>query len=230
MFRESVRKENEMESQGLSELVEKLQHYCLFLTKNKWDGEDLCQESICRALKHYPDQGKWSAALLKKMAYHAWIDKIRKQSKEMLGNVPDHPVEQKGERVDGTLEKLTKNLTPKQLITLVLKEAFQYKISEIAALLNMTDTAVKALLRRTRARLENLSEHDETISNQDYWEEHLQVDILTILQDSINSQDPSRLIEGLPVWISTHSVPKLVAMPSITRSSSTPSSVLSMAA
>jgi DNA-directed RNA polymerase specialized sigma24 family protein len=230
MFRESVRKENDMESQGLIELVEKLQHYCLFLAKNKWDGEDLCQESICRALKHYPDQGKWSAGLLKKVAYHAWIDKIRKQSKEILGDIPDPPVEQKGERDDGTLERLTKNLTPKQLITFVLKEAFQFKISEIAALLNMTDTAVKAILRRTRARLEHISEYDETSSNQEYWEEHLQADILTILQDSINSQDPSRVIERLPVWISTHSVPKLVAMPSITRSSSAPSSVLSMAA
>jgi RNA polymerase sigma factor (sigma-70 family) len=230
MNRESVRQESESESQELSELLKKLHHYCLFLTKNKWDGEDLCQESICRALRHYPDQKKWSSPLLKKMAYHAWIDKIRKQSKEMVGEVPEQPVEQKGESDDGTLEKLTKNLTPKQLITFVLKEAFQYKISEIAVLLNLTDTAVKGILRRTRARLENFSEYEESSSNQEYWEEYLQEDILTTLQDSINTQDPSRMIEQLPAWISTQSVPKLAAMPSITRPSSSPSSVLSMAA
>lgn len=230
MVRESVRKESEMESLELNELVEKLQHYCLFLTKNKWDGEDLCQESIFRALKHYPDQEKWSSPLLKKMAYHAWVDKIRKQSKEMLGDVPEQLEEQKGAGDDGTLEKLTKKLTPKQLITLVLKEAFQYKISEIASLLNMTDTAVKAILKRTRARLETLTEHDESSSNQGYWEGNLQDDMLTSLQDSIKTQDPSRLIEQLPEWISTQSVPKMVSIPSITRSSSSPSCVLSMAA
>ncbi|NQD65034.1 sigma-70 family RNA polymerase sigma factor [Bacillus haikouensis] len=230
MFRESVRKENEMGSQRLNELVEKLQHYCLFLTKNKWDGEDLCQESICRALKHYPEQEKWSSALLKKMAYHAWIDKIRKQSKEILGKVPEQCEEQQIEMDNAALEKLTNTLTPKQLVTLVLKEAFQYKISEIAAILNMTDTAVKAILKRTRARLERLSENDESRTNQEYWEENLQEDILTSLQASIQTQDPSQLIKQLPEWISTQSVPRMVSIPSITRSSSTPSSVLSMAA
>ncbi|MGR3763200.1 sigma factor-like helix-turn-helix DNA-binding protein [Rossellomorea sp. NS-SX7] len=230
MVRESVRKESEMELLELNDLVEKLQHYCIFLTKNKWDGEDLCQESICRALKHYPDQEKWSSPLLKKMAYHAWVDKIRKQSKELLGDVPEQRVEQKREGNDGTLEKLTNTLTPKQLITLVLKEAFQYKISEIAGFLNMTDTAVKAILKRTRARLETLSEHDESSSNQEYWEETHQEDMLISLQESFMTQDPSHLIEQLPEWFSTQSAPKMVSFPSISRSSSSPSSVLSMAA
>jgi RNA polymerase sigma factor (sigma-70 family) len=230
MFRESVKKENQVGSQELYELVEKLQHYCLFLTKNKWDGEDLCQESICRALKHYPEQEKWNSALLKKMAYHAWIDKIRKQSKEMLGEVPEQCEEHKSQMDNAVLEKLTSTLTPKQLIVLVLKVAFQYKISEIAAIFNMTDTAVKAILKRARARLEKLSENDDSSSNQEYWEENLQEDILTSLQDSIQTQDPSQLIEQLPEWISLQSVPTLVSMPSITSSTSTPSSVLSMAA
>ncbi|OIU68757.1 sigma factor-like helix-turn-helix DNA-binding protein [Rossellomorea aquimaris] len=230
MIRGTLRKESESEGQELQELVDKLLHYCLFLTKNKWDGEDLCQESICRALKHYPDQEKWNPPLLKKMAYHAWIDKVRKLNREMLGEVPDLSGEENTESDRDVLDMLVKILTPKQLITLVLKEAFQYKIHEVADLLGMTVTSVKALLKRTRARIEKRSEDEESCSNNDYWEEYSQEDVVTLLQESIQTHDPSDLIEQLPDLISGQTAPKMLSFPTVTRSVSSPSSVLSMAA
>lgn len=230
MIRGTLRKESESEGQELNELMDKLLHYCLFLTKNRWDGEDLCQESICRALKHYPDQEKWNPPLLKKMAYHAWIDKVRKLNKEMLGDVPDQSGEENPEGDGDVFEMLLKTLTPKQLITLVLKEAFQYKIHEVADLLGMTETSVKALLKRTRARLEKRSDDEESRSTIEYWEEYSQEDVMTLLQESIQTQDPSRLIDQLPDLISEQSAPKMLSFPTVTRSVSSPSSVLSMAA
>jgi RNA polymerase sigma factor (sigma-70 family) len=230
MIRGTLRKESESEGQELNELMDKLLHYCLFLTKNKWDGEDLCQESICRALKHYPDQEKWNPPLLKKMAYHAWVDKVRKLNKEMLGDVPDQSGEENPESDRDVFEMLLKTLTPKQLITLVLKEAFQYKIHEVADLLGMTETSVKALLKRTRARLEKRSDDEESRSTIEYWEEYSQEDVMTLLQESIQTQDPSRLIDQLPDLISQQSAPKMLSFPTVTRSVSSPSSVLSMAA
>jgi RNA polymerase sigma factor (sigma-70 family) len=230
MIRGTLRKESESDGQELNELMDKLLHYCLFLTKNKWDGEDLCQESICRALKHYPDQEKWNPPLLKKMAYHAWVDKVRKLNKEMLGDVPDQSGEENPESDREVFEMLLKTLTPKQLITLVLKEAFQYKIHEVAELLGMTETSVKALLKRTRARLEKRSDDEESRSTIEYWEEYSQEDVMTLLQESIQTQDPSRLIDQLPDLISGQSAPKMLSFPTVTRSVSSPSSVLSMAA
>jgi RNA polymerase sigma factor (sigma-70 family) len=230
MIRGTLRKESESEGKELNELMDKLLHYCLFLTKNKWDGEDLCQESICRALKHYPDQEKWNPPLLKKMAYHAWVDKVRKLNKEMLGDVPDQSGEENPESDRDVFEILLKTLTPKQLITLVLKEAFQYKIHEVADLLGMTETSVKALLKRTRARLEKRSDDEESRSTIEYWEEYSQEDVMTLLQESIQTQDPSRLIDQLPDLISEQSAPKMLSFPTVTRSVSSPSSVLSMAA
>ncbi|XXM72162.1 sigma factor-like helix-turn-helix DNA-binding protein [Lysinibacillus sphaericus] len=232
MIRGTVRKESELEGRELNELVDKLLHYCLFLTKNKWDGEDLCQESICRALKHYPDQEKWNPPLLKKMAYHAWVDKVRKLNREMLGDVPDQSGEENTGSGSDVLDMLVKTLTPKQLITLVLKEAFQYKIHEVADLLGMTETSVKALLKRTRARLEKRSDDEESRSrsNSEYWEEDSQEDMMTLLQESIQSQDPSDLIDQLPDLICGQSDPKMLSYLPITHSISSPSSVLSMAA
>ncbi len=230
MIRGTLRKESESEGQELHELVDKLLHYCLFLTKNKWDGEDLCQESICRALKHYPDQEKWTPPLLKKMAYHAWVDKVRKLNREMLGDVPELSGEENTESDRDVLDMLVKTLTPKQLITLVLKEAFQYKIHEVADLLGMTETSIKALLKRTRARLEKRSDDEESRSNNDYWEEYSQEDVVTLLQESIQTHDPSDLIDQLPDLISGQSAPKMLSFPTVTRSVSSPSSVLSMAA
>ncbi|MEL3972740.1 sigma factor-like helix-turn-helix DNA-binding protein [Rossellomorea oryzaecorticis] len=230
MIRESLRKKSESEGQELNELMDKLLHYCLFLTKNKWDGEDLCQESICRALKHYPDQEKWNPPLLKKMAYHAWVDKVRKVNKEMLGDVPDQSEGENPVSDRDVFEMLLKTLTPKQLITLVLKEAFQYKIHEVADLLGMTETSVKALLKRTRARLEKRSDGEESRSTVEYWEEYSQEAVMTLLQKSILTQDPSRLIDQLPDLISGQYAPKMLSFPTVTRSVSSPSSVLSMAA
>lgn len=224
IFNKNEQQQNEEE---MEELVQKLYRYCYFLTKNKWDGEDLAQESLYKALSHYPDRYHWRSSLLNKMAYHLWIDRVRKQSRETIGGVPelkveDHPKE--GISPD-MLKMLAKGLTPKQLVTFILKEAFQYKISEVADVLEMSETAVKALLSRSRARVKKISDDKEGGGVQTYWNKDFQKELDTILYRSLKAQDPSLLLAYIPKLLAYGQVPMYIAP-----TSSSPSNVLSMAA
>ncbi len=193
----------------LETLLPKLYAYCTFLTKDKWLGEDLAHDAVVKAFKTYG--GEITPALLKKIAYHGWIDHMRKAEKETL--VSDEGFEgQATEKSDVDPEILEKllTLTAKQLVTFVLKEAFQYKISEIAELLEMSETGVKALLNRARSRVQKVADADE----QNAYDEVL----YRSLVKAIAIQDPATFIKLIPTLI-----------PRASRLSS-PSMILSLAA
>ncbi|MBW3112147.1 RNA polymerase subunit sigma [Bacillus sp. MCCB 382] len=212
--------------EAIEEMVPKLVRYCYFLTKDKWNGEDLAQESVYKALIRYPDYQDWSPALLKKMAYHLWIDKGRKESREWIGSVPEYALEHFSKEwvSPDTIDMLSDQLTPKQLISFVLKEAFQYKISEVADLLNLTETAVKALLNRSRSKLKKISGDDEWSESESYGEDALQKELNAILYRCLKAQDPSLLLAYIPTLIATGTVHMMA------QASPSSSTVLSMAA
>jgi DNA-directed RNA polymerase specialized sigma24 family protein len=221
---ENVRQRNDV---VMEELVPKLYRYCYFLTKSKWDGEDLAQESIFKALSHYPTVQNWSSSLLNKIAYRLWVDKVRKQSKELIGVDPEvnaQDIPKEGISLE-TIEKLSRKMTPKQLVTFVLKEAFQFKISEVAHVLGMKGTAVKALLNRSREKLKKFSEDGDGSGVQTYWNETLQEELNSILYRSLMAQDPSLLLAYIPILLA-----HAPAQGRFVRSSGSPSSVLSLAA
>lgn len=220
-----IKNEGQPNDEVMEELVPKLYRYCYFLTKSKWDGEDLAQESICKALSHYPAQ-QWKSSLLNKIAYHLWVDKVRKQSKEWIGEIPEVKAEETKEGISlETIEKLSRKMTPKQLVTFVLKEAFQYKISEVAEVLGMTETAVKALLNRSREKLKKFSDDGDGSGVQTYWKETLQEELNAILFRSLMAQDPSLLLAYIPILLA-----HAPAQGRFVRTSESPSSVLSLAA
>lgn len=220
-----IKNEGQPNDEVMEELVPKLYRYCYFLTKSKWDGEDLAQESICKALSHYPAQ-QWRSSLLNKIAYHLWVDKVRKQSKESIGEIPEVKAEETKEGISlETIEKLSRKMTPKQLVTFVLKEAFQYKISEVAEVLGMTETAVKALLNRSREKLKKFSDDGDGSGVQTYWNETLQEELNAILFRSLMAQDPSLLLAYIPILLA-----HAPAQGRFVRTSESPSSVLSLAA
>jgi len=181
-----------IEDVKLDELLVKLNNYCNWLTKNKWDSEEIAQEALVKALKSY-HRTEWTAPLLKKMAYHIWIDRIRKSEREtfMIVEQVHHQPFFEGEE---WLQELSKKLTIKQLIPFVLKEGFQYKISEIADLLGMSETGVKALLSRARARVKGLSEKDADV----FWEEERRDEWFPVLLDAVSRQNPEKLLAMLP--------------------------------
>ncbi|WP_409974206.1 sigma-70 family RNA polymerase sigma factor [Bacillus sp. Bva_UNVM-123] len=217
----------EMNDNLFIELYPGLFRYCCFLSKNKWDGEDIAQEAILKAIKHYRSHHKLSAALLNKIAYHHWIDTLRKRKQE--ANEEESEVNSvKEPTIIETVEKLIQRFTPKQAVIFMLKEAFQYKANEIAELLEISETAVKSSLHRAKKRLTENHAYDVA----PFWSDE-EYNILPVLfYESLLAQDPSVLIKALPAIhsISNESfVPKLMSRQSKSLQS-TPATILSMAA
>lgn len=181
----------------IEELYSKLQRYCQFISQNKWDGEDLAQESFLKAWLHYKYQPEISAALVNKIAHNEWIDTIRKRNKETLEDIPEQSQNETEQIVNRfeVIQQLIYQLTPKQAIMFALKEGFQFQLSEIAELLDTSEAAVKATIFRTKQRL-GKKEHNPFIEQ--YWNEEERQQIEILLHDSFKSQNPSILIRSIP--------------------------------
>lgn len=179
---------------NIEQFYPRLQQYCQFLTQNKWDGDDLSQDAIVKAIKHY-ERSKINAALLKKIAYHHWVDTIRKRKRETTG-IPENLGWNEGSLLQSsvfeTVELVMENMTPKQAVVFILKEAFRFQSAEIAGILGMTEVAVKGSLHRAKRKVEN-GDSQEGVSIQT--DEELQLS--SLLVESLQAQDPSVLIEKL---------------------------------
>ncbi|PLR78453.1 RNA polymerase subunit sigma [Bacillus sp. V3-13] len=171
-----------------------LQKYCRFLAQNKWDGDDMAQATILKAIQHYQHKPVISAALLNKMAYHLWIDTVRKRKKEMIAACPELSMSEKNTGLIETIELLIQQFTPKQAIIFTLKEAFQYQAKEIADILNVSEMAVKSSLFRAKQRLNK----DQFYQVDSFWEDEEQKQISELIYESLQEQDPAVLIKAIP--------------------------------
>lgn len=213
----------------LHELYPMLRRYCQFIAQNCWDGEDLVQESLIKAWKHYKHLPTISTALLNKIARNEWIDTVRKRSKESLEAIPEDGFDeavQIEERFE-VVQQLMNKLTPKQAVAFFLKEGFQFQISEIAELLNTNETAVKAALYRAKQRIEK-KERNPLIEQ--YWTEEDRKQIQQVLHDSFKTQDPSILIRAIPTIRSLSKNTNPTCSMQKSRLNKLPSSTISMAA
>jgi RNA polymerase sigma factor (sigma-70 family) len=174
-----------------------LQRYCRFLSRNTWDGDDLAQEAIIKASQYY-HQSEINSALLNKIAYHQWIDTLRKREHEVVG-IPNKFLENEGKcSPDGlldTVELLMNHLTPKQAVIFMLKEAFRYQSKEIANLLGTTEMAVKSTLHRAKNRL-NKEETFQSIHS--YWDVREKQLLFDLMYQSLQAEDPKILIDRIP--------------------------------
>ncbi|MCJ8014346.1 sigma-70 family RNA polymerase sigma factor [Paenibacillus sp. KQZ6P-2] len=142
----------------LEDLYPKLKYVCLSMTGNSWDAEDLAHDSMLKAIKfcQKDPSGKREASLplLTTIARNHWIDQLRKRSREAIGQTMEEPSREKTlEQLLSGLDTLMERLTPKQLLVFVLKEIFEYRLSDIAISLQLNETAVKSLLYRARRKL-----------------------------------------------------------------------------
>lgn len=185
--------------------------YCTFLCQNEWDGEDVAQETILKAMKY--NEAKITRALLKKIAYHQWIDVVRKKKKEQLTEDPVD-IETSNHDLTETIELLLEKLTVQQALAFSLKEAFLFKNSEIAEMLNMKEVTVKSLLHRARKRLAM----DMKELNQQ-WDEPVKRRIFQVFHRALEQQNPIELIKILPIISHYH-----------TSKQSTPSNAFNMMA
>ena len=203
----------------LQELYPKLRRYCQFLAQSSWDGEEIMQEALVRAWRHYRFQAELSQALLHKIAQNVWIDMVRKRGQESLEEIPDHGYDgskQMETRLE-MIEKLMNHLTPKQAVMFVLKEGFQFQLSEIAELLNTTETAVKATIYRVNQRLEKPATLDEPNPLiKQYWEQEEYELMERIFHETFITQDPTILITSIPLIrsLGKASIPTCSMLPS----------------
>ncbi|WLR57444.1 sigma-70 family RNA polymerase sigma factor [Mesobacillus subterraneus] len=220
MYIDKLRKVDTAKDKGFMDHYQNLKRYCQFLTQSSWDGDDLVQDVTVKAIRHY-EPSQISSALLKKMAYNHWVDTVRKRSREITG-IPEDLASFTSGNVMDTVEMILAKLTPKQAVILVLKEAFRFQSREIAELLQTSEMAVKAVLHRSRKRLErdvSLREVDREITED---EEKLLSDLLC---ESLQSEDPTVLLENI------HEIPTLASCsPEMSLLSYSPLSSFKMAA
>jgi RNA polymerase sigma factor (sigma-70 family) len=185
-----------------------LVRYCRFLTKNRWDGDDLAQETVIKASQHYQPQHV-SSALLNKIAYHQWIDLLRKREREVVGmpsDMDEKQTENSPDRLMDTVKLLLNQLTPKQAVIYFLKEAFCFQSKEIAEFLHTSEVAVKSLLHRAKNRLKREEQYP---SNDVFWTDEDKELLGDLIYQSLQAEDPQVLLEKIPEIPSILDVPSL---------------------
>jgi len=147
-----------------------LHRYCARMTGSVTDGEDVVQDTLARAyyelseLKELPAMRSW----LFRIAHNRALDYLRRYERRMgeplevandiaAGDAvePDIALE-RDESVRAAISRFLE-LAPAQRSCVILKEVLDYSLEEIAAMLEMSLSAVKAALHRGRTRLRDLS-------------------------------------------------------------------------
>ncbi|MCM0003870.1 MULTISPECIES: RNA polymerase subunit sigma-70 [Bacillus cereus group] len=194
----------DMNHSNITFLIEQygeLKRYCTFLTKNKWDGEDLAQETVCKVLQKYSNKDI-CMTLVYKIARNRWLDQIK--SKSVHEKIRDQiTFEEPHEKIADLHEmvgKVLSSLNVQQSTILLLKDVFQYSIADIAKVCSVSEGAVKASLFRSRNRLKTVSE--EGIEIVEF------TDDMEVVVTSIREERPELLTKLLPTIDFTKLPPK----------------------
>ncbi len=69
--------------------LDDLRKYCMYLTKNKWDGEDLFQETFLKSLLFFMHTEPYLEVkpFLLRVARNLWIDDCRKRKRRRLAQI-----------------------------------------------------------------------------------------------------------------------------------------------
>jgi len=184
----------DMNHSNINFLIEQygeLKRYCTFLTKNKWDGEDLAQETVCKVLQKYSNKDI-CMTLVYKIARNRWIDQMKSKSvhekikEQIIFDAPQENIADLHEMVG----KVLSSLNVQQSTILLLKDVFQYSIADIAKVCSVSEGAVKASLFRSRNRLKTVSE--EGIEIVEF------TDDIEVVVTSIREERPELLTKLLP--------------------------------
>ena len=142
-----------------------LHRYCLRLTGNLWDAEDLVQDTILRGFGTLGMVHRNIAnprGYLVRIATNLWMDALRRRQVEArlpgLEPAAASPSPDQASDVRDAGEALLQRLSPQERAALLLKEVFDMSLDDIAEMLSTTLGAVKAALHRARARVQHLDE------------------------------------------------------------------------
>lgn len=147
----------------LAPLRPALHGYCRRLAGNLWDAEDLVQDTLLRAfatLGSVHHQIRNPRAYLLRTATNLWVDTVRRRGMEAAALTREVVSDGGGAAPAGAVRDagatLLQLLAPQERAAVVLKDAFEMSLEEIAEVLTTTPGAVKAALHRGRTRLREL--------------------------------------------------------------------------
>lgn len=142
---------------GYESLRPELYRFCRHLTRSPWEAEDLVQDAMARAfvtlatMREPPDNPR---AWLFRVASNAWLNQQGRRRREEPTDALEaafEPAEPRAAReAAGTL---LAQLSPQERAAVVLKDVFDFSLTEIATVLSTTPNAVKAALHRGRGKL-----------------------------------------------------------------------------
>jgi len=158
----------------LAPLRPELHRYCVRLTGNVWEGEDLVQEALLRVFsllgKLDADVAKLEQprAYLVRTATRIWIDAQRRKRREREVLAEEGAREPAGRPADPSRAAavhdaaagLLSRLAPRERAALVMKDVLDLSLEETAEVLHTTVAAVKSALQRGRGRLAGTPEPD----------------------------------------------------------------------
>ncbi len=159
---------------AFGQLVEKYQKpvfsLCYRMLGNSSDAEDAAQESFIRAyrfLKRY-DRDRSFATWLLSIASHYCIDRLRKRKLDTVStdvlpaeiiadrHAPNPEREYQAQEKEILMQNLMKDLNPTDRAAIILRYWHGYSEVEIAQALDLTVSAVKSRLYRSRQALAQL--------------------------------------------------------------------------
>lgn len=133
-----------------------LYRYCRHLTRSAWDAEDLAQDTLTRAFvmlgvltEPPPNPRAW----LFRVAYNSWLNQLRRPRELPFSHSLDGEVHADPRGAREAAGTLLAQLSPQERAAVVLKEAFDLSLEEIADALTTSVGAVKAALHRGRGKL-----------------------------------------------------------------------------
>jgi RNA polymerase sigma-70 factor (ECF subfamily) len=155
-----------------------LYRFCRYLSRSPWDAEDLVQDTLARAfatLGGMIEPPRDPRAWLFRVASNLWIDHVRRHgARPSAGVGPDEVPATQATAMQATAMQaaaaattaaaidrdtreavgtLLVQLSPQERAALVLKDAFELGLDEIAEILSTSTGAVKAALHRARGKL-----------------------------------------------------------------------------
>ena len=140
-----------------------LHRYCRRLTHDTWDAEDLLQDTLLRGfgaigrgdLTGDGEPVTNSRAYLFRIATNLWIDQMRRaQTVRETDAIEPSPQPEQALATREAVSVLLTHAAPQARAAVILKDAFDFTLEEIAQMLSTTVGAIKSALHRGRDSLD----------------------------------------------------------------------------
>jgi RNA polymerase sigma-70 factor (ECF subfamily) len=143
---------------AFQDLRPELYRFCRSITRSPWDAEDLVQDTLMRAFvmlgSQYGQTIDKPRSWLFRVATNTWIDRKRRTREEPHDDVSDAESPARDAQAERELAgTLLARLSPQERVAIVLKDAFELSLEDVAEALDTTVGAVKAALHRGRGKL-----------------------------------------------------------------------------